>query len=313
LIISGEADGYFHANGLDLESLAGQGPVIPGVYDFDLDDLPYPAWDLVLELYQPKLAFVAKGTTLPIQATRGCPYSCFHYCTYPAQQGRKVRQRSPAKVIEEMRHWQDMLGVTSFIFRDPVFSLNRKHTEQLCDALEAIGAPFTFGVETHLKNLEAGLGERLYNVGLRLVYVGIESVTPEVIADAHRATIPIDQQSERITALEALGIKVKTMFIFGFPKDDFASIRRSIEYALKLRTSYAQFSVFTPYPGTPVFREYASKIATPQFEDFTQWNLVFDHPILKPKDIRSLLNQAYRRYYTNPPWLLKTALASLKA
>ena len=31
---------------------------------------------------------------IPIVATRGCPYSCFNYCTYPLQQGLKVRFRS---------------------------------------------------------------------------------------------------------------------------------------------------------------------------------------------------------------------------
>ena len=44
------------------------------------------------------LGFNSK-TAVPILATRGCPYSCFNYCTYPLQQGRKVRYRSVKNII----------------------------------------------------------------------------------------------------------------------------------------------------------------------------------------------------------------------
>ena len=71
-------------------------------------------------------------TAIPITATRGCPYSCFNYCTYPLQQGRKVRFRSVKNVVDEIKHWMETLGTNKFIFRDPVFSINRNYTIELC-------------------------------------------------------------------------------------------------------------------------------------------------------------------------------------
>ena len=44
-------------------------------------------------------------------ATRGCPYSCFKYCVYPLQQGRKVRQRSPKKIVDEMEYWKKNMNI----------------------------------------------------------------------------------------------------------------------------------------------------------------------------------------------------------
>ena len=35
---------------------------------------------------------------------------------------------------------------------------------------------------------------------------------------------------------------------------------KTVDYAIKINSSYAQFSVFTPYPGTPVYKEYEDKI-----------------------------------------------------
>ena len=43
--------------------------------------------------------------SLPILATRGCPYSCFKYCVYPLQQGRKPRQRDPKLIVDELEYW----------------------------------------------------------------------------------------------------------------------------------------------------------------------------------------------------------------
>ena len=95
------------------------------------------------------------------------------------------------------------------------------------------------------------------------------------------------------------------MYILGLPKDTTQTFKETVQYAKKIKSSYAQFSVFTPYPGTPVYKEYKDKIIVNSFEKFTQWQLVFDHPNFKPKDIINLLNYAYREYYLNPKWMIK--------
>src|SRR5262245_41275775 len=105
-----------------------------------------------------KMNFIGAGATVPLIATRECPYSCYHYCTYPLQQGRKVRARDPQAIVAEMIHWSEQLGVVNFSFRDPVFSINRKHTIELCDEIQRSGRKFNLAVETHLKNIDEELG-----------------------------------------------------------------------------------------------------------------------------------------------------------
>ena len=56
------------------------------------------------------------------------------------------------------------------------------------------------------------------------------------------------------------------MFIIGFPSDNENSILRTIEYAKKLNTTFSQFSVWTPYPGTPVYQEFKNKISVNEYE-----------------------------------------------
>ena len=95
------------------------------------------------------------------------------------------------------------------------------------------------------------------------------------------------------------------MFIIGFPTDDEKSIMKTIRYAQKLNTTFSQFSVWTPYPGTPVYKEYENEIIANKFEEFTQYNLVFNHKMLSPERIRILLGKTYTMYYTRISWALK--------
>ena len=97
------------------------------------------------------------------------------------------------------------------------------------------------------------LAKIMYNAGLRIVFVGIESINPDSIKKAKRQSASTDIQLKGLNALEKVGVSVKAMFIIGFPGDSYQNALRTINYACKLPITYPQFSVFTPYPGTPIF------------------------------------------------------------
>ena len=56
--------------------------------------------------------------------------------------------------------------------------------------------------------------------------------------------------------------------MFGFPNDTVKGCKKTIEYAQALNTYGAQFSVFTPYPGTPAYNDYRDKVTTEQVRRF---------------------------------------------
>ena len=95
------------------------------------------------------------------------------------------------------------------------------------------------------------------------------------------------------------------------PSDTKEKFKNTVKFAKKVKSSYAQFSVFTPYPGTPVFNEYKDKINSSKFEDFTQWQLVFDHKNLS-KQYSELLNYSLKEYYTNPLWIIHFIKSHIK-
>lgn len=251
------------------------------------------------------MKFLGSGPAVNINASRGCPYSCFYYCVYPLQQGRKLRLKSPEKLISEMKELKKTLGVKNFIFRDPVFSLDRKHTINICKKILEEKLKVNICLETHLKNIDDEIADYFKKVGVRLIYVGIESSNAEVRKESKRLSEENDIQVKKIKYLEKIGVKVKAMYILGLPTDTEESFLNTVEYAKKINSTYAQFSVFTPYPGTPVFKEYEKKITTNKFEDFTQWQLVFKHSNFSYEQVSKLLSSAYESYYLNPKWIFK--------
>ena len=249
---------------------------------------------------------------IPITATRGCPYSCFNYCTYPLQQGRKVRFRTAKNVVKEIKHWVGKLKTNKFIFRDPVFSINRKYTVDLCKEIINENLKIEYLIETHLKNLDDELIALLKKSGLKLVYVGIESAVADVLKDINRFTVDQDNQYQVIKKLVDNDIYVKSMFMFGNPEDDERTIKQTIDYSLKLPHQLVQYSVFTPYPGTPIYSFYKDKIIENRMEKFNQYNLIFEHKNLNNEKIIKLKNYAYKKFYfrfKNIPIIFKSFLS----
>ena len=280
-----------------------------------LDDLPFPDWDSYSKKFRLRNDFFSlkEKIAIPILATRGCPYSCFFYCTYPLQQGRKVRARSIKNIIDEIKYWQKKLGTNKFVFRDPVFSINRKHTIEFCNEVINQKLNITFMVETHLNNLDDEMIPLLKEAGLKLAYVGVESSSHFVLKDMKRFTVEHDKQFQVIKKCEDSGIKVKTMFIIGNPEDTRETIIQSIEYAKYLPSLYSQFSVFTPYPGTPAYNEFKDIITEKKLENFNQYNLTFTHKTLSRDDVNDLKSLAYFRYYFNFKKIFQILKYSLKS
>jgi len=316
IVVKNESDTFFfnldksgNLNKSYLDELFNDKNLINQFYkSVPLDDFPFPDWEDYTKIYPLRNNFFGlnEKIAIPLLGTRGCPYSCFNYCTYPLQQGRKVRARSVENIISEIKYWQKTLGTNKFVFRDPVFSINRKHTIHFCEEVIRQKLDITFMVETHLNNMDDEMINLLAAAGLELVYVGIESASHVILKDMKRFTIEHDKQYEIIKKCEDVGIKVKTMFIIGNPEDTEESVMQTIKYSKYLPSLYAQFSVFTPYPGTPIYNDYKDLIYEKKLENFDQYRLTFKHNHLSENQIEELKGLAYFKFYFDFGKILET-------
>ena len=141
----------------------------------------------------------------------------------------------------ELEYWNKKFDVKMFIFRDPVFSINKKHTFEFCNELIKKDLNIKFVIETHLRILDTDLIKILKQAGLKAVKVGVESFDENVLKASGRFSVTKDQQLKKIRELEKNNVQVSAMYILGFPTDTDDTINKTINYSKKLNTTYAQF------------------------------------------------------------------------
>ena len=145
--------------------------------------------------------------------------------------------------------------------------------------------------------------DTLYAAGLRAMSFGVESLDPATLKKAGRRPIPEAHQHRMVEYCRQRGIVTAAFYVLGFLQDDWNSIAATIDYAVSLGSTFAQFKILTPYPGTPMFRQLQSRLIEPDWELYDGYTPTFVHPNLTTQELRFLLAAAYRRFYMRPSYL----------
>lgn len=269
----------------------------------DLDSLPFPWWEpLVTSRRTLRVPFSGRpaGGAVPVLASRSCPEFCT-YCPHRIQ--APYRTRSVGNILDELEHLQDTRGPVHVVFRDPLFSDDRDRVLSLCDGIRSRALRHTFECETRLDRLDVPLLRAMANAGLRAMSFGVESVSATTLRKVGRRPIPEHQQREILAECRGLGIVTAAFYVFGFPEDTFESIQATIDYAVDLRSTVAQFKILTPYPGTPLFTRLQPRITETDWERFDGFTPTFTHPSVSHEELRFLLGSAYTQFYMRPSFL----------
>jgi radical SAM superfamily enzyme YgiQ (UPF0313 family) len=265
----------------------------------DLDSLPFPRWDLLQEKTRGWPA--RRPKRFPVLASRGCTESCT-YC--PHRILGPYRSRSVGNVVDELEQLCQQYPRPHVFFRDALFTRDRHRCVALCQAIRSRGLSLRFDCETRLDALDPELLGEMRAAGLSAVAFGVETVTPESLRRAARRPIPEPRQREVIDACRRLGITTVAYYVFGFLEDDWNAIAATISHSIALRTTFAQFKLLTPYPGTPMWKQLSSRLTETDWQNFNGYSAVFRHPNLKPQELQFLLGAAYARFYARPGFLV---------
>jgi len=270
----------------------------------DLDSLPFPRWDLVTEDRGKKLGIKWSsrpvGGGYPLLASRGCPEFCT-YCPHRILAG--YRARSISNIVDEIERLCDQVRRPYVIFRDPLFTEQRERVVELCEAIKTRGLTITFEAETRLDRLDVDLLDKLYDAGFRAMSFGVESLDPATLKKSGRRPIPQTHQRTIIEHCRKKGIVTAAFYVLGFLQDDWNSIAATIDYATDLGSTFAQFKILTPYPGTPMFKQIEPLLVGHDWEKFDGYTVTYKHPNLTTEELQYLLGAAYKRFYMRPSYL----------
>lgn len=216
-----------------------------------LDELPFPAYDL-LPMKAYKMNLLGRVVQYaPIYSTRGCPYPC-SYCPYPIGFGSRVRYRTPSRTVQEIEIVHD-LGSEGLIFRDQTFTLNRKHAEALCDHIVAKGLGMGWVCETRVDLITSELLRKMRAAGCRGINFGMETGDPELLKSVGKPGATVEDLSRAVSLTRKAGLLTHMHLIVGLPGETWQTIQRTLETLHELKVDNADFNIITPYPGTPLY------------------------------------------------------------
>ncbi len=224
-------------------------------FERNLDSLPFPKWELFpVERYViPRSSVSGHARFLPMLTSRGCPFGC-GYCPYPVGQGLKWRFRSPANVVDEMQHLERDFGVEHILFRDPMFSMQQKRVVEICEEILRRGLKVKWKCETRVDCLDPDTIAIMARAGCVGINFGVESIDPEVQKGVHRKPILVKDFVEKVALCRKHHIATFAFFVVGLPGDTLETILASVEFAVRMNADWTQFTVATPFVGTPMHK-----------------------------------------------------------
>lgn len=277
----------------------------------NLDDLKMPARNLVdTRIYTSPLAVKNPITTM--MSSRGCPGRCI-FCDRP-QMGKHFRKRSARSVVQEMIYCAQTFGIGEIVFYDDTFTIDKKRVLDICDMLIAEGVDLYWDIRARIDSVTPEMIQKLRKAGCHRIHYGVETGSPK-IQKRLRKHVDLQKAREVFSFTKKEGIEVLGYFMIGCPDETLEDLEQTFAALQKLPMDYANIGIFTPYPGTEIYREaiasgqyetdYWREFARNPAQDFKPryWNQYFSNEKLLEYN-----KKAYGKFYGRPFYLMSRLL-----
>jgi radical SAM superfamily enzyme YgiQ (UPF0313 family) len=288
----------------------------------NLDELPYPAWDMYdTNLYKKHISrlLCKKRPVAVIEFSRGCVYKC-DFCASKMTLGLGHRRKSPQRCADEVKLLYS-LGFKEFAVADDIFTSNRKWAFDVCEAIldSGVKMPWTCLNGIRVESANEELFKVMKKAGCYRVSFGFESGSNEVLKKFGKGGgASIERGAEAVRLANKAGLDTNGYFMVGLSCDTEETMTQTIEFAKNLQLNMLKFSIATAFPGTKMFNTYREKglIKSYNWDDYHIYRAVslFNHENLSFDIVNKYMKLAFRRAITmNPKFIfrrLKSGIAT---
>lgn len=266
----------------------------------NLNSLPMPLQELLpLDKY---MAPYIGGPYTFVLHSRGCPNAC-SFCRQNVMWKSVCRLRSGESIAAEFTYLAN-LGVKKVMFHSDTFTQNRDNVLEICQQLTAANTGIEWICNGRVDLVDPEILSAMKRAGCFMVNYGIESGVQKLLDDSNKGkNATIENARKAVAMTKAAGIQVWAYFIIGLPGETKQTIKQTSAFARELPVELVNFSVATPYPGTPFYRTAEEKgwLKTVEWEDFDQnYSAVVSYPGLSDKEIMKGIKQCYLDWYGTP-------------
>ena len=254
------------------------------------------------------------ATAATIIPSVGCPMGC-NFCTTSAFFGGKGKfvnfYETGDQLFEVMRQMEKQLKVRSFFVMDENFLLHRQRAMRLLELMKQAGKSWELSVFASANAIRKYTMDELVELGVSWLWMGLESpragYTKLQGADTQRLTRELREH----------GIRVQGSTIIGLEHHTPENIAREIEHAVAHDTDFHQFMLYTPVPGTPLYKEMSEQGRMLEGIDLAdvhgQYKFNFRHAAISRDDSKTFLDWAFwRDFQQNGPSLYRICQTMLQ-
>jgi radical SAM superfamily enzyme YgiQ (UPF0313 family) len=230
-----------------------------------------------------------------IVVTRGCPQHCdFCYKDAFFEGGRGFYTQRVDEALAEI----DRLPGRHLYFLDDHLLGDRRFAEGLFEGMRGMGRLFQ-GAATVDSVLRGDLVERAAEAGLRSLFVGFETFSPENLRDSNKKQNLARDYSAVARRLSDLGVMINGSFVFGMDDDGPDVFDRTVEWAVKNGITTSTFHIQTPYPGTRLYKTLAAagRITSHDWDRYDTRHVVYQPARLTADELEAGYHRAYREFY----------------
>ena len=254
------------------------------------------------------------GTAATIIPSVGCPMGC-NFCTTSSFFGGKGKFvnffEKGDELFEVMERMETSLKVKAFFMMDENFLLHRERAMQLLQRMKDAGKSWGMAVFASANAIRRYTINELVELGISWIWMGLESPHSQYTKLKGTDTRQLTRE------LREHGIRVQGSTIIGLEHHTKDNIAGEINYAVEHGTDFHQFMLYTPVPGTPLYREMSEQgrmLEDVELADIHgQHKFNFEHAAISRDDSKRFLDWAFRRdFERNGPSLYRMCRTTLQ-
>jgi radical SAM superfamily enzyme YgiQ (UPF0313 family) len=244
-----------------------------------------------------------------VEATRGCPYQCSFCPDSNTPNGGVFYPRPINEVIDEIRQ----IPQKTIMFYDASLTINPVYTKELFSRLIPLRKRFFCNGNVDVLAEDEELIALSKKAGCVSWLIGFESISQETLDEVGKVTNTVEMYRKVVDNIHAHHMGVVGDFMFGFDSDTPNVFRDTLKLIKDLGIDVADFSILTPFPGTPIFDSLKKqgRILTTDWRRYNMHSVVFEPKQMSANDLVRGVQYLYSHFY-NPLETSKRISRSLR-
>jgi radical SAM superfamily enzyme YgiQ (UPF0313 family) len=299
----------FHASGLPEEAKKHADSVLIGRNEYGwltvLQDLaqknlqPFyhaPPYTITERLPSSRVSLPGFSIIGAIEATRGCPYHCAFCPETNLEGGATFFKRPIPEVIAEIRRIPQKI----LMFYDTSLTVDPIYTKELFKHMKGLHKKFLCNGNVNILAHDPELVRLSKEAGCAAWLIGFESVCQTTLDSVGKTTNTVVDYAQAVHNVHSNHMAVIGDFIFGFDTDTPEVFEKTLSVIKDLDIDVVDFSILTPFPGTPLFEELdkQNRILTKDWRLYNMGHAVFQPDHMTSEQLEHGIQRISNEFYT---------------